>query len=241
MNTNKQIIYFIPGTMCDERLWLKTWHELQRQKPQAYELIHLAIPVVDTMAEVVEVLAERISTTHAILLGFSLGGYVASALALKYPEKFSHLVVSSNIPQNLPEREIKQRLRTIDWINNKGYGGIPTKRIYDLLHPKIKLLQPAHFLEIEQLIFAMDKTLGEQVLMQQLQVSMRRRALVTRLSTLPFNVSFIVGDEDSLVDLDELKSKTLLAENIDITKVKNTGHMLPLEAPYELARLLINI
>lgn len=232
-------VYFIPGTMCDERLWQPTWQCLKRELDVGVKLIHLDIPVVQPMAKVIEQLAIQITAPNAILVGFSLGGYIATALALSFPEKLSQLIVVSNQPKNLPEKEIKQRKRTIDWVEKRGYSGIPIKRIYDLLHPDIRHIAGDKHQALISIIAEMDASLGEKVLLQQLNVSMHRRALVNKLARLSFPVSFLIGDADALVDINDLKSTTLQAENISINIVKNTGHMLPLESPYALSTLLI--
>ena len=128
--------------MCNESLWLPVWQLLRQQCHQDYQLIALMIPSTGSMDEIVNVLSEQIIADKAILVGFSLGGYIASAIALKLGNKLQQLLIVSNFPKNLPPAEIKQRKRTIDWINQRGYSGIPNKRINDLLHPEIEQLNP---------------------------------------------------------------------------------------------------
>lgn len=225
--------------MCDERLWQPTWQSLKRDLDDSVELVHLDIPVVKPMAKVIEQLAIQITAPNAILVGFSLGGYIAAALALSFPEKLSQLIIVSNQPKNLPEKEIKQRKRTIDWVEKRGYSGIPTKRIHDLLHPNICTIAGDKYHSLVSIIAEMDASLGEKVLLQQLNVSMHRRALVNKLARLSIPISFLIGDADALVDITDLKNNTSQAENIKVNVVKDTGHMLPLESPYALSSLLI--
>ena len=234
-------IYFIPGTMCDDRLWQPAWQLLGEQYSQDCQLVHLSIPTTGNMDEVVGELAKKIVTENAILVGFSLGGYIASAIALQIPELISHLVVVSNMPKNLPDAEIKQRKRTIAWIAKRGYSGIPNKRIDDLLHPEIKQIEGHHFASIKNTIVAMDADLGADVLLHQLSVSMLRPALLNRLSKLTLPISFLVGDEDSLVDFPSLEQEIIDAKHINAFKVENTGHMLPLESPQALVSRLTKL
>lgn len=231
-------IYFIPGTMCNQQLWLPAWQLLRQQYPQDYQLIPLVIPSSGNMDEVVSSLSDQVVDNEAILVGFSLGGYIASAIALKLENKLKHLLIVSNFPKNLPLTEIKQRKRTIDWINQRGYFGIPNKRIDDLLHPNIKQFNPHCYQDIKQVIVAMDHELGVDVLLHQLCVSMHRPNLLALLTQLTLPVTFLVGDEDNLVDLASLRQELKSANNVLLKEVTKTGHMLPLESPQALATML---
>jgi pimeloyl-ACP methyl ester carboxylesterase len=227
--------------MCDDRLWQPTWQLLDEQYAKDCQLVHLPIPSTGNMDEVVGEIAKKIVKDKAILVGFSLGGYIASAIALRIPEVISHLVVVSNMPKNLPEAEIKQRKRTIAWIAKRGYSGIPNKRIDDLLHPEIKQIENNSFASIKNTIGAMDADLGVDVLLHQLNVSMLRPALLSHLSNLSLPITFLVGDKDALVDFPNLEQEINDAENITACKVENTGHMLPLESPQVLAAALLKL
>ncbi|MFT5636791.1 MAG: 2-succinyl-6-hydroxy-2,4-cyclohexadiene-1-carboxylate synthase, partial [Cognaticolwellia sp.] len=172
-------------------------------------------------------------------------GYIASALALKLDNKLKHLLVVSNFPKNLPIAEIKQRKRTTDLISQRGYGGIPDKRVDDLLHPEIKQLNRQGYQDIKQVIVAMDRKLGVDVLLHQLRISMHRPNLIPCLTRLSLPITLLVGDADNLVDLvslkQELKQDQQGLGHIVLQEVANTGHMLPLESPQALTTVLIEL
>ncbi|MBA6288699.1 alpha/beta fold hydrolase [Colwellia sp. MB3u-4] len=236
-----QTIYFIPGTMCDEHLWLPVWQRLQEQCHEDHQLISLVIPNTGCMDEVVSALAEKIVAHKAILVGFSLGGYIASAIALKLKNKLKHLLIVSNFPKNLPIAEIKQRKRTTDLISQRGYCGIPDKRVDDLLHPEIKQLNRQGYQDIKQIIVAMDRTLGVDVLLHQLRISMHRPNLLPGLARLSLPITLLVGDADNLVDLASLKQALHGASQIVLKEIPHTGHMLPLESPQAFATMLMHL
>ncbi|MBA6296973.1 alpha/beta fold hydrolase [Colwellia sp. MB02u-9] len=236
-----QTIYFIPGTMCDEHLWLPVWQRLQEQCHEDHQLISLVIPNTGCMDEVVNALSDKIVAHKAILVGFSLGGYIASAIALKLENKLKHLLIVSNFPKNLPIAEIKQRKRTTDLISQRGYCGIPDKRVDDLLHPEIKQLNRQGYQDIKQIIVAMDRTLGVDVLLHQLRISMHRPNLLPGLARLSLPITLLVGDADNLVDLASLKQALHGASHIVLKEIPHTGHMLPLESPQAFATMLMHL
>jgi 2-succinyl-6-hydroxy-2,4-cyclohexadiene-1-carboxylate synthase len=234
-------IYFIPGTMCDQKLWLPAWQLLREQCREDFQLIHLVIPIVGNMDDVVSELSKKIITDQAILVGFSLGGYIASAIALALGHRLKQLLIVSNFPKNLPTAEIKQRKRTVAWINQRGYSGIPSKRINDLLHANIQQFNSQGYQDIQQTIVDMDRELGVKVLVHQLSVSLHRPNILPLLTQLTLPITFLVGDADHLVELSTLKQALEGATNIALKEVADTGHMLPLESPQALASTLIDL
>lgn len=231
MSVSKQKIYFIPGTMCDERLWTNVWQALAPLLTNNVELINLAIPSLETISEIAEHLANQLDENSS-LVGFSLGGYFASEIAIKFPQKVSNLLLISNMSSALPEKESKERARTIQFIRANGYKGVPDKRINHLLDPS------AHNNEkIKEIIRAMDKTMGVDVLLHQLNVTTRRANLLPQLAELNCPLTFCIGDSDCLVKIDRIKNQLIQTKSTNKTLeiIPNTGHMLPLEQPKTLA------
>lgn len=234
MNTSINKIYFIPGTMCDQHLWIDVWEELSPLIPAHIEFIHLPIPSLNTIDGITEYLSKKIPD-NSFIVGFSLGGYLASDIALKFPTKIKKLLLVSNMSSALPEKENKERLRTIQWIDTNGYNGIPNKRINNLLSPYSNNNQ-----HIRNVIRAMDKTLGKSVLLNQLKVTTQRENLLPQLMKLQCPIKFCVGDTDCLVKLERIQKQITQSttKNKALQVIENSGHMLPLEQPKILARTI---
>ena len=213
--------------MCDHHLWQTCLEHL----PKDVELIHLAIPMGNSIDEIVTALDKQLPNEKINLSGFSLGGYLASAYALKYPDKVRKLLLISNMSYSLPEAELKERSRTIDYLKTHGYSGIPTKRIMALLHPHAHRNQT-----IIHCIRAMDKALGKEMLIHQLTVTTQRENLLVKLPTLTLPVQFLIGDHDPLVKLSRIESMVEKSNNISLSVLSDTGHMLPLEQPQKCSK-----
>lgn len=237
MTQTTQKIYFIPGTMCDERLWTKTWEALAIMLPAHYVYEHIHIPALTDVDKITRKISEQLPN-NSYLVGFSLGGYLASNIALQCPDKVKKLLLISNMSSSLPEKETKERSRTIQWIEANGYNGIPDKRINHLLHPNNHNNEA-----IKHVIKNMDKTLGKEVLLHQLKVTTQRENLLPKLFSLKQPLKFLVGDKDNLVNIEKIEYylEHLSNEkkyNKQIEVLSHTGHMLPLEQPVYLAQTI---
>jgi pimeloyl-ACP methyl ester carboxylesterase len=234
MATTKQKIYFIPGTMCDERLWTKVWQTLTPLLANNVEFTHLSIPSLETISDITDYIAAQLNENSS-LVGFSLGGYFASEIAIKYPQKVSNLLLVSNMSSALPEKENKERARTIQFIKKNGYTGIPNKRINHLLDPSSH-----HNEHIKETIRAMDKTMGVNVLLHQLNVTTLRANLLPQLIKLVCPLKFCIGDTDCLVKIERIENQLSqsISNNKTLEVIPNTGHMLPLEQPEVLAHVI---
>ena len=231
----KKIIYLLPGTMCDERLWRFLQSEFNHISSAQYTFRPLTIGKHSSIDEIITDIKQQITTDKILLLGFSLGGYLACAFALKYPSMISQLFIVASMPCELPEREVRERIRTVAWIHRQGYLGIPTKRIHALLDESAKNND-----DIIALIKAMDLSLGKNTLLHQLTTTTKRENLFDPLKKAPFNKHFLVGRNDKLVALASLQASIKNDESMNLSILENAGHMLPLEKPREMAQWLLS-
>jgi pimeloyl-ACP methyl ester carboxylesterase len=214
--------------MCDERLWGFT----QQAVGESLVLRHISIPMEDSIEAIVNGLAEILPEGPISLLGFSMGGYLACAFALKYPERIQRLMVLSNTANGLLETERQQREIALNWVTKQGYNGIPKKKAAAMLGSSNKEKD-----DLVDIIFAMDKALGEAVFIQQLKSSLDRPDLLLMLQDVKFSLCFTVGSDDALLSkavLEDMRG----SKRFDVKTVGECGHMLPLEQPELLAEML---
>jgi len=230
----KTKIYFLPGTMCDSRLWLELWAELTKVD-NSFEFIHLSIPVQKTVDEIVLVLAEQLPEEKVNLLGFSQGGYLASAFACQYPERINTLINLSNAPNKLPYAEVATRDKIILWVEAQGYSGITLARIKTFLH-----VNNHSNTQIIERIKQMDTHFGQSGLLQQLKSTTVRENLLPQLREAKFPMLFCYGDSDLLVKSETIEKLSSANSAIAHYQFVHCGHMLPLEQPYLLAQTLSN-
>lgn len=222
-------VYFLPGTMCDKRLWHSVFEQLADTiSPQPIDL-----PMGDNIEDIVSLLAKQLPEHPIRLVGFSLGGYLAAKFALTYPTRVSQLIVLANSPMSLPPAELSQRKRALAHTIRNGYTGIPLEKIRQLLSPS-----QADNNDIINLIQTMDHAGGQTKFVSQIQATSSRENLIQPLVDLSVSTTFVYGDEDRLVNhyaLDAIDSPTIQKQ-----RLAQCGHMLPLECPEKIALIINN-
>ncbi len=212
-------LYLIPGTMCNDKLW----SELLPYLHNSIELIYLAIPPEKNVDELAEYYHDLLASDKVNLIGFSLGGYIASYFAIKYPERVEKLFVISNSPTRLPADEVKQRTDILNLVQTYGYQGVSRDRITHLLDPSN---QRSRLIE---LISSMDKELGEEQFISQYQYTSGRADLAKALGHLSLPAYFYYSEGDRLVNsawFNKLKDSN---SKVSVISTSGAGHMLPLE------------
>lgn len=223
----KPKIYFLPGTMCNNRLWSRLFPLLQ----STYELIHLKIPDGESIEDISDNLLSCFKEEVVNLVGFSLGGYLASYFACKYPKKVNQLLVISNSPCSLTEKEALYRKGIIDFVGRYGYQGMSRSKAGQLLDTSQVSA------ELIDLILKMDSELGEQEFKRQLKATSNRVNLYHSLATANIKATFYYSELDPLLDVEWL-SKFKQNSRLKLVSTSGKGHMLPLEKPKELASYL---
>lgn len=221
-------VFALPGTQCDSRLW-----SLLRKQPLDFVLAHLPIPQCENIEQMVSSLATQLPRTPFCLTGFSMGAYLAAAFGVRFPERIKKMCLLSNSPAELPTLEINQRRLLLKWITFSGYKGIPQSKIVELLHPINR-----HRVDLHTIIRDMDTALGVDSLIQQLEATTERVDLVPELMRISTPVHFVYGSADKFVNRSTINALNNKRKHVQTTIIDNAGHMLPLEAPAELAETL---
>lgn len=225
---NRMPVVFLPGTLCDERLWQfqvkplpSTWVvDLRTQKS------------LTAMLESVR----QVPFESFVLVGFSMGGYLAQEFALSYPERVQHLVVVGSSPLGYPPHEKEIVLKSRAFIQSGFFKGITQKRLREFLHPTSYLKN-----ELCELIKSMAGLDAAEVYLRQLEATLDRRDLTQELGRLQCPLTAIVGKQDQIIPPDtvlEFKKWVHLAE---VFLLDECGHFCPLEKPDEVNQILLKL
>lgn len=190
------------------------------------------IHTMEEQAEMVFSILKNLKIKKAILIGHSMGGYVALAIAEMYPKIISKLVLlNSTALEDSMERKTN-RDRAIKMLK-KDFNSFVRLSISNLFSPENRelLLDPIEKVKIEAL-----KTPLQGVIAAQEGMKIRKnRVLVLHNATFP--VLLILSKKDPVLDYEES------IKQIENTKVKLAtlpdGHMSHIENRNEVEKVLL--
>lgn len=218
---------FLPGTMCDQRVWQPVWQRLQPRFSTDYVAIE-SQPTREGMLGLIHSAASTGDPLH--LVAFSMGGYLALEYALDNPGRVASLVTIASSAFGLTEEEAAERVRALELLEKHDYRGIPKSRINQFVHPSHQA-DPA----VTDVIRAMDHDLGKPVLVAQLKETSTRVSLAPRLAELEIPVLLIGADSDPFVPVASIRKMAGLIPGAKDIIAQDAGHMIPLEQPDWLA------
>ena len=216
----KEKIYLIPGLMTDNRLWSRIIPLLEND----YELVHTSIPHSEDFDEIIDILFNEFKEERVNILGFSLGGYIASYFAITYPNRVNRLFTVAATPGNSTEAEIERRKEKFVAIEKEGFVGLSYEKAKSLLEKQndeesIKIIQD------------MFMDLGKESFISQLTSTFYRKDLFEDLINLSIPIWFFYSKNDRLLNQEAIKKLLLDNHNMNIISREGTSHNIPLEVP----------
>lgn len=225
----KEKIYLIPGLMTDNRLWSRIIPFLEND----YELVHTSIPHSEDFDEIIDILFNEFKEEKVNLLGFSLGGYIASYFAITYPNRVNRLFTVAATPGNSTEAEIERRKEKFVAIEKEGFVGLSYEKAKSLLENQ-------NDEELIKIIQDMFMDLGKESFISQLTSTFYRKDLFEDLINLSIPIWFFYSKNDRLLNQEAIKKLLLDNHNMNIISREGTSHDIPLEEPKLLSAYIKN-
>lgn len=228
-------VVFLHGFLENQSMWDELWSAL----PKQYRKISLDLPghggsenlsyihTMEEMAEVVKALLDRLRLRKAVLVGHSMGGYVALAFAEAYPDMLKAMVLMNSTSRaDSDERKIN-RDRAIALVkrNHKSYirNAIPM-----LFRPKSRTLYREQVAAVKK--EALKTSL--QGVVAALEGMKRRIDREVILNFAPYPILLVAAKKDPVLGWDDL------AEQFEHAAVQSLelseGHMSHIENFAEL-------
>lgn len=194
----------------------------------------LADADIESMAQIVIGLVNGLGLGQVILIGHSMGGYVALEFARNHPEKLLGLGLFHSHPYADSEEKKDARLKSKAFIERHGSGPYVEQLIPTLFATDFATANKS---TIDQLIAKAKKYPPEAI--TNALLAMRNRADRSEvLKALHCPVLFIIGDQDGAIPHELSMAQTVLAPTAMIHVLTGVGHMGMLEAQEKTQEIL---
>ncbi len=216
----------------------KIWTGLTSALKKRYRVIAVDLPghgrsaclgpvhTMERMAEMIAALMKKIGTGKCLVVGHSMGGYVALALAAVYPQRLKGLCLfhSHCFPDSETDR--RNRDRTIAIVKEDKFGFV-TQFIPGLFPEEVRATFAP---QIEKMVRRAAKA-GKEGIIASLEGMKIRSDQSEFLRTTELPVLFILGQKDSRAPVDRFWEMVSLPARSGILLLRDCGHMGFIEAP----------
>lgn len=216
----------LPGFMCDEHLWDDIAEDLSRRGR-----LHFGDLTRDNTFEAMADRVLAVAPETFVLIGFSMGGFVAREIALRAPDRVEALVLINTSARGDDAEQRKRKAGMVNMAKAQRFRGLSRQSVASSVRP-----DRAGEEALLKRIFDMADRIGQEGFVNQLGVV--RDDGHARLGEIGCPTLVVWCRDDLLRSLEESRE---LADGIPGARleiVENCGHMLPLEDPAALMRVL---
>ena len=222
-------LVFLPGLLCDARLW----------RDQATALADIAEPATAdlTLDDSVAAMAARVlagAPGRFALAALSMGGYVAFEVLRQAPERVTRLaLLDTSAAPDTPERA-KQRRAAMDSLKLGRFQGVTTRMLPQLIHAR-----HVHGVVGDE-VRAMARRVGGAAFLRQQQAILDRPDSRPLLPSIRIPTLVAVGDSDVLTPVAEAEEIHRGISGSPLHIFRDCGHLPSMELPKETAQVLRN-
>lgn len=221
-------LLLIPGFMLDRDIWGDVEDALEERYGPVF---HVDLSIDGSIREMAR-RAVQLVPEKFVVIGFSMGGYVAREIVRQIPDRVSALVL---IATSARGGDMLQSKRVVSSAVERGaasFRGISSSAVKTALHPKNHSRA-----DLLARIQSMGERLGGEVFVRQSNlVRSDERATLgdVRCPTL-----VIAGEHDMLRSNDEALEMVTGIASAELVTVSGVGHMVPLEDPQQLTEVIL--
>jgi len=224
---------------------LQIWNEFSEELAKNYRVVAVDLPghgqsdvledvhTMELMAEAVKAVLDELEINECVVIGHSMGGYVALTFARLYPQlvKGLGLFHSQAAADSAETKENRRRTVNIVKLNR---GGFISEFIPDLFaKANVSIFQD----EIEQLKNLALKTSKEGVIAAIEGMKERNGSFDLLInSQMPF--LFIAGKEDARIPVQNIMAQAILPQNSQVLILANVGHVGFVEAKVQTLNMI---
>jgi pimeloyl-ACP methyl ester carboxylesterase len=198
-------------------------------------------PQIESLKNIENIAQEVYQTLHNlqveqyIVVGHSLGGYVALALAEKYPQSLRGIALLNSTAYADSEEKKQNRNKVIESLEQYGSKPFLSNFFPNLFYQE----NLAKFAQELQKLHEEAQNIEVETLIQMSKAMRDRKNYAPILANLTVPVLFIVGKNDAILPLALHQEQFFLPKDAQIVLQANTGHLSILENPIKTGQLLL--
>ena len=223
-------VVFLSGMLANYRMWQPVIARMEaRGRIGAAPVIAPIIPALDTKDDVAVMARDVLEQVpdRFVLVGMSMGGYVAFEILRMARERVSHLMLL-NTRATADDPVIRRRRLLLARLSgvNLPFRGVNDAMLDDMLHPDHR-----HNRELVGLLSDMAEDLGEDVFKRQIIAVANRPDSIALLPELDIPCTVMVGEADRVISPASHHDMAARIPGARMIEVAGAGHYVPLERP----------
>lgn len=222
-------VLFFPGTLCDERIFMPLWQALPAHQ-RRYVPLQWAASLDDMLALSKDRLLEG-EKVH--LVGYSMGGYIASLFAHQFPDAVASITLIGYNPDGLSKEEITKRQQLVTMLKKGQFKADNDAYLARFIHPS-----RINDEQVAGVVKAMAQDLGKNTLLNHTLATTPRDSTVKQLTKINAPITFITAKQDNIASAQSVKAISEKISNATLHELEDTGHMIPLEQTSALATII---
>lgn len=225
-NNERRQLLLLPGFMLDQTLW-----DDMREGLQQLGQLHFGDLGQDDSISAMAARVLQQAPPRFILVGFSMGGYVAQAIMQQAPERVLALALLNTSARQQDPREIAGNKVQLELARQVPFKGLTSRALASSLHPDL-----AHDRVLLERLQAMALRNGKEVFIRQL--SALRSDGYAELHKIQCPTLIVASSNDQLSSVAESRQMLEQIATAHMVLIENCGHMTPLEKPQQLLQIL---
>jgi pimeloyl-ACP methyl ester carboxylesterase len=234
-------VVFLHGFPLDRRMWAAQAAELSDHYRviapdlRGFGQSRRSDPfTIESLADDTHLFLEQLAANPCVLVGLSMGGYVALAYASKYPDDLRGLIlVDTKAEADTPQAR-EGRAKMIDLARASGAGAVAEQMLPKMLSGGTQKTRP----EVVKTLRSMMTDCSPQTIEYALAAMRDRPDRSGELAGIKVPTLVIVGDADAITppDVAERMHKAIPGSTLEV--VRGAGHMSPMEQPEQVNRAI---
>ena len=224
----KYPLVFIPGMMCDSRLFQPQISEFSKQYLVCITPVSYSDSIEKISFEILRQLPQKFT-----LIGLSMGGILAMEIIKKVPERVVKIVLmDTNFKQETEEIK-SRRLPQIKLVNEGLLVDVMCKQIQNNY-----LRTDRKNKKVFDLCLSMANDLGKEVFINQSKALATRKDYTPTLKNIKVPSLIICGEYDRLCPIKVHREMESLIDNSTLEIIPDAAHLPTLEQPAYLNKIL---